>query len=47
MTYDANGNMISDSSEPIYTAIGCTAYFYITDHLMAPQMVTSIFGTAE
>jgi YD repeat-containing protein len=33
--------------EPVSTAIGCTAYFSITDHLMTPQMMTSIFGTAE
>ena len=33
------------SMEPISTAIGCTAYFYITDHLMTPQMLTSISGT--
>ncbi len=31
--------------EPVSTAIGCTAYFYITDHLMTPQMLTSISGT--
>ena len=31
--------------EPVSTAIGCTAYFYITDHLMTPQMMTSISGT--
>ena len=33
------------SMEPVSTAIGCTAYFYITDHLMTPQMLTSISGT--
>ncbi len=31
--------------EPVSTAIGCTAYFYITDHLMTPQMMTDITGT--
>ena len=33
------------SMEPVSTAIGCTAYFYITDHLMTPQMLTSTSGT--
>jgi RHS repeat-associated protein len=33
------------SMEPVSTAIGCTAYFYITDHLMTPQMLTNISGT--
>ena len=33
------------SMEPVSTAIGCTAYFYITDHLMTPQILTSISGT--
>ena len=31
--------------EPVSTAIGCTAYFYITDHLMTPQMLTSMSDT--
>ena len=31
--------------EPVSTAIGCNAYFYIIDHLMTPQMLTSISGT--
>ncbi len=33
------------SMEPVSTAIGCTAYFYITDHLMTPQMLTSMSDT--
>ena len=33
------------SMEPVSTAIGCTAYFYITDNLMTPQMLTSMADT--